>query len=103
MVTSEADDKVVGEASDRITAVIGQHGGGQIDKVDRWGKRRFAYEVKLRVENTSSTPRTVSVMLPWRTRTEWKGVTEKFRPYALPGRQWLEWVKKRVGEKSASS
>ena len=38
----------------------------------------YAYEAKIRIENTSSSPRKVSVMLPWRTRTDWKGVTEKF-------------------------
>jgi len=32
----------------------------------------------VRVENVSSAPRTVSVAVPWSTRTDWTGVTEKF-------------------------
>jgi len=52
--------------------------GLRIKKTMQFEAGGFAYEVKLRVENTSSAPRTVSVMLPWRTRTDWKGVTEKF-------------------------
>jgi YidC/Oxa1 family membrane protein insertase len=38
----------------------------------------FAYEARMRVENTTSAPRTVSVSLPWSARTDWKGVTEKY-------------------------
>jgi small subunit ribosomal protein S6 len=34
---------------DRVTQVIAR-GGGTVDKVDRWGKRRFAYEVHHRSE-----------------------------------------------------
>jgi YidC/Oxa1 family membrane protein insertase len=38
----------------------------------------FAYETRVRVENPSATARTVTVTLPWTTRTDWRGVTEKF-------------------------
>jgi YidC/Oxa1 family membrane protein insertase len=38
----------------------------------------FALQAKVRIENTSPSPRTVSVMLPWATRTDWKGAPEKF-------------------------
>jgi small subunit ribosomal protein S6 len=34
---------------DRATQIIAR-GGGTVDKVDRWGKRRFAYEVHHRSE-----------------------------------------------------
>jgi small subunit ribosomal protein S6 len=44
IVPADADDKVVGGAVDRISAVLAQH-GGQVDKVDKWGKRRFAYVI----------------------------------------------------------
>lgn len=39
----DADDGVIGAATDRIARVIGE--GGSIVKVDRWGKRRFAHEI----------------------------------------------------------
>ncbi len=38
----------------------------------------FSYEARIRVENTSSAPRTVSVSLPWTARTDWKGTAEKY-------------------------
>ena len=34
---------------DRVTQIV-TNGGGTVDKVDRWGKRRFAYEVHHRNE-----------------------------------------------------
>lgn len=34
---------------DRVTQII-TNGGGTVNKVDRWGKRRFAYEVHHRTE-----------------------------------------------------
>ena len=45
----EADESVVGSVSDRITGVI-SGAGGSIAKVDRWGKRRLAYEIDKRTE-----------------------------------------------------
>ena len=44
ILPAEADDKVVGGAVDRVSGVLGQH-GGQVDKVDKWGRRRFAYPI----------------------------------------------------------
>src|SRR5205085_306659 len=38
----------------------------------------FAYETRVRVENPSAVARTVTVTLPWTTRTDWRGVTEQF-------------------------
>ncbi len=40
----DADDKVVSGVTDRVAEVIGQS-GGQVTGVDRWGKRRLAYDI----------------------------------------------------------
>ena len=44
ILPADADDKVVQSVADRITGVV-SGSGGEITKVDRWGKRRFAYEL----------------------------------------------------------
>jgi small subunit ribosomal protein S6 len=44
ILPAEADDAVVGGVTDRVTGVIGGS-GGQISKVDRWGRRRLSYEI----------------------------------------------------------
>ena len=41
----EADESVVSGAMDRITRVIGE-AGGQVGNVDRWGRRRLAFEIE---------------------------------------------------------
>ena len=40
----EADESVVSGALDRITRVVSE-GGGAVGKVDRWGRRRLAFEI----------------------------------------------------------
>jgi small subunit ribosomal protein S6 len=45
----DSDESVVGSVTDRITGVIAG-AGGAIAKVDRWGKRRLAYEIDKRAE-----------------------------------------------------
>jgi small subunit ribosomal protein S6 len=40
----DAEEGTVGGVSDRIAAVLSES-GGEITKVDRWGKRRLAYEI----------------------------------------------------------
>ena len=40
----EADESVVSGALDRITRVVGE-AGGQVGNVDRWGRRRLAFEI----------------------------------------------------------
>jgi small subunit ribosomal protein S6 len=40
----EADESVVGGAVDRITKAVSE-GGGEVGKIDRWGRRRLAYEI----------------------------------------------------------
>jgi small subunit ribosomal protein S6 len=40
ILPAEADESVVATAVDRIT-----RSGGEVTKTDRWGRRRFAYEI----------------------------------------------------------
>ena len=40
----EADESVVSGALDRITGIVSE-GGGEVGNVDRWGRRRLAYEI----------------------------------------------------------
>jgi small subunit ribosomal protein S6 len=49
ILPADADDKVIGSATDRISQVLAQ-GGGAIQKVDRWGKRRLTYEIGRQTE-----------------------------------------------------
>ena len=44
ILPSEADESVVGGAADRITRVVSE-GGGEVTNVDRWGRRRLAFEI----------------------------------------------------------
>jgi small subunit ribosomal protein S6 len=44
ILPAEADEKVVSTAIDRITRVISAR-GGEVAEIDRWGRRRFAYEL----------------------------------------------------------
>jgi small subunit ribosomal protein S6 len=44
ILSAEADESVVSTAMDRITKVISTR-GGEVSNIDRWGRRRFAYEL----------------------------------------------------------
>ncbi len=44
MLPPEADESAVGTAVDRISRIVSE-GGGELGKVDRWGRRRLAFEV----------------------------------------------------------
>lgn len=44
ILPAEADESVVSAALDRITRIVSE-GGGQLGNVDRWGRRRFAFEL----------------------------------------------------------
>jgi small subunit ribosomal protein S6 len=44
ILPAEADESVVSAALDRITKAIAD-GGGAVGNVDRWGRRRFAFEI----------------------------------------------------------
>jgi small subunit ribosomal protein S6 len=49
IVPAEADESVVATAVDRITKVVGAT-GGEVSNIDRWGRRRFAFEVDRQTE-----------------------------------------------------
>ena len=49
ILPAEADESVVSGAVDRIAKTIGGR-GGEVTNVDRWGRRRFAYEIDHRNE-----------------------------------------------------
>jgi small subunit ribosomal protein S6 len=41
----EADESVVSGALDRITRIVGE-AGGAVGNIDRWGRRRLAFEIE---------------------------------------------------------
>lgn len=49
MLPAEADEAMVGTATDRISAVVAKH-SGQVRNLERWGRRRLAYEIDHRNE-----------------------------------------------------
>ena len=49
ILPAEADEALVGTAVDRITKVISTS-GGEVGKIDRWGRRRFSYEIAHQTE-----------------------------------------------------
>jgi small subunit ribosomal protein S6 len=49
ILSPEADESVVSGALDRITRVVSE-GGGSVGNVDRWGRRRLAFEVERQTE-----------------------------------------------------
>lgn len=44
ILPAESDEKVVSTAIDRITKVVST-AGGEVGTIDRWGRRRFAFEI----------------------------------------------------------
>ncbi|ACQ82419.1 ribosomal protein S6 [Beutenbergia cavernae DSM 12333] len=57
----EVDERTVAPSLDKFLSVI-KTGGGSVDNVDIWGKRRLAYEINKRAEgiyavvNLTATP-----------------------------------------------
>ena len=49
ILPAEADEALVGTATDRIAAVVAKH-DGQVRNTERWGRRRLAYEIDDRNE-----------------------------------------------------
>jgi small subunit ribosomal protein S6 len=49
ILPAEADESVVSTAVDRIAKVVSDH-GGEVGTIDRWGRRRFAYELERQTE-----------------------------------------------------
>jgi small subunit ribosomal protein S6 len=44
ILPAEADEALVGTAVDRIAKIVSVQ-GGTIEDIDRWGRKRFAYEI----------------------------------------------------------
>ena len=44
ILPAEADEAMVSTAVDRIAKLVSPR-GGEIGKLDRWGRKRFAYEI----------------------------------------------------------
>jgi len=44
ILPAEAEESVVSGALDRVTKIVGE-AGGQLGNVDRWGRRRMAFEI----------------------------------------------------------
>jgi len=44
ILPADADEALVGTAVDRIAKIVSADGGG-IEDIDRWGRKRFAYEI----------------------------------------------------------
>jgi small subunit ribosomal protein S6 len=49
ILPAEADEATVSTATDRISAVAAKH-SGQVSNIERWGRRRLAYELDHRNE-----------------------------------------------------
>ena len=49
ILPAEADEALVTTAVERITKVIAPT-GGEVTKLDRWGRKRFAYEIAHQTE-----------------------------------------------------
>lgn len=45
----EADEATVGGIVDRVTSIVSEH-GGEVSGVDRWGRRKLAYELDRKTE-----------------------------------------------------
>ncbi len=49
ILPAEADESVVATAVERITKAVSES-GGEVGNVDRWGRRRLAYEIANQTE-----------------------------------------------------
>jgi small subunit ribosomal protein S6 len=45
----EADEAAVNGIADRITGILSEH-GGEVTSVDRWGRRKLAFEIEKKAE-----------------------------------------------------
>jgi YidC/Oxa1 family membrane protein insertase len=70
--------RVGSQAPAEALPLTGDQDGLKVQQTMRFEADAFAFETQVRIQNTSAAPRTVSVSVPWVTRTEWKGVQEKF-------------------------
>jgi len=51
ILPAEADEATVGTATERISTVAAKH-GGQVNEIERWGRRRLAYEIDHQTEGS---------------------------------------------------
>ena len=49
ILDSDIDERTVGASLDKFLNVV-RNGGGTVDSVDIWGRRRFAYEINKKTE-----------------------------------------------------
>lgn len=49
IVDPEAEEEQLGQVADRITSIVSGK-GGEVSKVDRWGKRKLAHEIDRKAE-----------------------------------------------------
>ena len=49
ILQADADESVVSRVVERVGQVIGEH-GGSVGNIDRWGRRRFSYEIDKQTE-----------------------------------------------------
>lgn len=49
IVDPEAEEAQLGQVADRITGIVSGK-GGEVSKVDRWGKRKLAHEINRKAE-----------------------------------------------------
>jgi len=49
ILDAEIEEKTIGTSLDKFLNVI-RNGGGTVDSVDIWGRRRFAYEINKKTE-----------------------------------------------------
>jgi small subunit ribosomal protein S6 len=49
IVDPEAEEEALGQVADRITGIVSGK-GGEVSKVDRWGKRKLAHEINRKGE-----------------------------------------------------
>ncbi len=44
ILPAEAEESVIGQAVERITRIVAE-GGGTVQRLDRWGRKRLAYPI----------------------------------------------------------
>jgi YidC/Oxa1 family membrane protein insertase len=58
--------------------LTGEDRGLRVRYTLRFDSGRYTIDALVRLENTGSAPRAVSISIPWQTREAWQGETEKF-------------------------
>ena len=67
--------------TDKVAELVltGEANGLRIRKTMRFQPDGYTIDTLLRVENPGTSPRTISVIMPWFTRQNWHGTSEKFQ------------------------